>query len=89
MNIETPFPVEGTITVRENGARFSFPCAVEWMRETGQGNPNYLKQAENAVAREFGFATTVRVRFTANRSGEACGGYELLGVDNAAATEEA
>lgn len=77
MQIETPFPVEGTIEPTEYGYSASLPCASEWLTETEHGN--YLQQAVDRAARKYGEGTEVRVRFTADRSGDQCGGYELLG----------
>ena len=77
MDIETPFPVEGTVTPKENGYRASLPCASEWLTETDDGD--YLQRAVDRAAREFGDGTEVRVRFTSDRFGDQCGGFDLLG----------
>lgn len=74
--VETPFPVEGTITPKENGFRASLPCASEWIRETEHGDK--LQQAVDRAARKYGEGTEVRVRFT-SRDGMQCTDYELLG----------
>lgn len=54
------------------------------MTETEHGN--YLQQAVDRAAREYGEGTTVRVRFTGGQHG--CTGYQLLGkAENADETE--
>jgi hypothetical protein len=78
MDIETPFPVEGTITPEESGFRASLPCASEWLTETEDGT-NYLQRAVDRAARKHGNDVEVRVRFTAGPFGDGCGGFELLG----------
>ena len=77
MQVETPFPVEGTITPTDYGHSASLPCASEWLTETEHGD--YLQQAVDRAAREYGEGTEVRVRFTSDRFGDQCGGFELLG----------
>lgn len=75
--IETPFPVEGTITPTEYGYSASLPCESEWLTETENGN--VLQQAVDRATRKYGEGTEVRVRFTSDRFGEGCGDFELLG----------
>jgi|GEM_PF-5691977 len=77
MSIETPFPVEGTITATEYGYSASLPCADEWLSETENGD--FLQRAADRAAREYGDGTEVHVRFTSDRFGDQCGGFELLG----------
>lgn len=77
MQIETPFPVEGTVTPTEYGHSSNLPCETEWLTETEHGD--FLQQAVDRAAREYGEGTEVRVRFTADRFGEQCGDFELLG----------
>jgi len=77
MNIETPFPVEGTVTPTESGYRASLPCASEWLTETEYGD--YLQQAVDRAARRHGDGVEVRVRFTSDRYGDQCGGFRILG----------
>ena len=76
MQVETPFPVEGTITPTDYGHSASLPCASEWLTETEHGD--FLQQAVDRAAREYGEGTEVRVRFT-SRDGGQCTDYELLG----------
>ena len=75
MDIETPFPVEGTVTPRENGYGASLPCASEWLSETENGD--MLEQAVHEAVYEYGRGVEVRVRWTARHG--ICNGYELLG----------
>jgi hypothetical protein len=82
VDIETPFPVEGTITPTDHGYSASLPCESEWLTETENGD--VLQQAVDRAAREYDEGTEVRVRFTSDRFGDACGDFELLGP-----TEEA
>lgn len=74
--VDTPFPVEGTVTPKENGFHANLPCASEWLRETETGD--YLQQAVDRAARKYGEGTEVRVRFTSS-DGLQCTSYELLG----------
>lgn len=76
MNIETPFPVEGTIEPTEYGYSASLPCASEYMTETENGDQ--LQRAVDRAARKYGEGMEVRVRFT-SRDGMQCTDYELLG----------
>lgn len=76
-SLDTPFPVEGTVTPTDYGHSANLPCASEWLTETEDGD--YLQQAVDRAAREYGEGTEVRVRFTADRFGDGCGGFELLG----------
>lgn len=78
MSVETPFPVEGTITPTDYGYDASLPCVPEYMTETEDGT-NYLQAAADAASRAFGEGTEVRVRFTSDDAGMVCGGFELLG----------
>jgi len=75
--IETPFPVEGTITPTECGYSANLPCVTEWITETENGD--FLQRAVDRAAREYGNGVEVRVRFTSGRFGEQCAGFELLG----------
>lgn len=77
MQIETPFPVEGTITPTEYGYSASLPCESEWLTETEHGD--YLQQALDRAARKYGEGVEVRVRFTSDSWGDGCGGSTLLG----------
>lgn len=77
MELDTPFPVEGTVTPKDHGYSADLPCESEWLTETEHGD--YLQQAVDRAAREFGEGIEVRVRFTADRFGDQCGGFELLG----------
>lgn len=77
-SLDTPFPVEGTITPTDYGHSASLPCASEWLRETADGT-DYLQAAVDRAARKYGEGVEVRVRFTSDRDGMGCGGYELLG----------
>lgn len=78
MQVETPFPVEGTITPTDYGYSASLPCASEYLTETEDGT-DYLQASVDRAARKYGEGVKVRVRFTSDRSGMGCGGYELLG----------
>jgi len=75
--VDTPFPVEGTITPTDYGYSASLPCATEWLTETEYGD--YLQQAVDRAAREYGEGIEVRVRFTSDGFGDSCGGFTLLG----------
>ncbi|MFC7216508.1 hypothetical protein ACFQO4_20830 [Saliphagus sp. GCM10025334] len=77
MQIESPFPVEGTVTPTDYGHSTNLPCESEWLTEAPNGD--YLQQAVDRAAREYGEGTTVRVRWT-GRHGE-CNGFELLGTE--------
>lgn len=77
MSVETPFPVEGTVTPKDYGFGASLPCASEWLTETEHGD--YLQQAVDRAARKYGEGVEVRVRFTSDKFGDQCGGFELLG----------
>lgn len=81
MQIETPFPVEGTITPDDHGFSASVPCASDWLRETEHGD--VLQQAVDRAARKHGEGTTVRVRFTSS-DGVQCTDFELLGEEEVA-----
>lgn len=74
--VDTPFPVEGTITPKETGYRASIPCASEWLTQTETGD--YLQQAVDRAARKYGNGVEVRVRFE-SRDGLQCTSYQLLG----------
>lgn len=75
--METPFPVEGTITPDENGYTASVPCETMWLTETENGD--VLQQAVDRAAREHGVGTEVGVRFTARGIGGDVS-FELLGA---------
>ena len=75
--LDTPVPVEGTVTPTDYGHSASLPCASVWLTETETGD--YLQRAVDRAARKYGEGTEVRVRFTADRAGVTCGGFELLG----------
>ncbi|ELZ04961.1 hypothetical protein [Natrialba asiatica] len=77
MQVETPFPVEGTITPTDYGYSASLPCASVYLTETEHGD--FLQQAVDRAAREYGEGVEVRVRFTADATGLQCGDFELLG----------
>ena len=84
LEIETPFPVEGTITPRENCFGASLPCASEWLTETENGD--ILERAVDRAARKYGNGTEVKVTFTDDGHGNA-NDFDLHGpVEN---TEEA
>jgi len=76
MKIETPFPVEGTITPKETGSHASLSCASEWVTQTENGD--LLQRAVDRAARKYGNGTKVEVRFTDDGHGVAQD-YELLG----------
>ena len=76
LDIDTPFPVEGTITPRENGYSASFPCETEWLTETENGD--VLQQAVDRAARKYGEDTEVEVVFRDDGHGNA-NGFDLLG----------
>jgi len=78
VSIETPFPVEGTVTPLENGYRADLPCESEWLTETEDGT-DYLQGAVDRAARKFGEGVAVRVRFESDRFGDGCGNFRLLG----------
>jgi len=78
-DIETPFPVEGTITPNANGFSASLgDVASEWLTQTEDGT-DYLQAAVDRAARKFGEGVEVRVRFTSDAHGLGCGDFELLG----------
>ncbi len=76
--IETPFPVEGTVTPTDYGYSADIPCASEYLTET-EDNTDYLQAAVDRAARKYGEGVEVRVRFTSDADGLGCGGFELLG----------
>jgi hypothetical protein len=78
MQIETPFPVEGTVKATDYGHSSKLPCASEWLTETESGT-NYLQAAVDRVARKYGEGVEARVRFTSDSFGDGCGGYTILG----------
>ena len=78
MSVESPFPVEGTVTPKESGYSASLPCASEYMTETESGT-DYLQAAVDRAAREYGEGVEVRVRFTSGPAGLGCEGFEVLG----------
>lgn len=75
--IDTPFPVEGTITPTEHGYSASLPCESIWLTETDHGD--VLQAAVDRAARKYGEGVEVRVRFDADDWGDQCGYYTLLG----------
>ena len=77
MSVQTPFPVEGTVTATDYGYAANLPCASEWLTETEHGD--VLQQAVDRAARKYGEGVEVRVRFTSDHFGDGCGGFELLG----------
>ncbi|MFC4553512.1 MULTISPECIES: hypothetical protein [Halorussus] len=87
MSIETPFPVEGTITPRENGFGASLPCESEWLSETENGD--ILQRAVDRASREYGNGVEVAVVFHDDGHGNAQS-FDLLGLaeetDTASAT---
>lgn len=76
MNIETPFPVEGTVTPTEYGHSSSLPCASEWLTETENGD--LLQRAVDRAAREYGEGTEVEVVFYDDGHGVA-NDFEIVG----------
>lgn len=74
--IETPFPVQGTITPQENGYRASLDAAYEWVSETENGD--LLQRAVDCAAWKYGTGTEVHVQFTADGHG-VCTDFQLLG----------
>lgn len=76
-DIDTPFPVVGTITPTDYGYSASLPCASEWLTETDHGD--VLQAAVDRAARKYGEGVEVRVRFEADKWGDQCGDYTLLG----------
>jgi len=79
LDIDTPFPVEGTITPKPSGYRASLPCATEWLTETDNGD--VLQQAVDRAARKHGEGVEVRVRFTSKGHGVAQD-FEILGRES-------
>lgn len=75
--VETPFPVEGTITPTERGYSANLPCSSLYLTETEDGT-DYLQAAVDRAAREYGEGVEVRVRFTSGVSGLGCAGFTLL-----------
>ena len=69
LEIETPFPVEGTITPRENGYGASLPCASEWLSETENGD--LLQRAVDRAARKYGNGVEVEVTWRDDGHGNA------------------
>lgn len=61
MSIQTPFPVEGTITPTEYGHSAILPCDSVWLTETEDGT-DYLQNAVDRAARKYGEGTEVHVR---------------------------
>lgn len=76
MELETPFPVEGTITPTEYVHSASLPCASEWLTETENGD--VLQAAVDRAARQYGEGTEVEVVFRDDGHGNA-NDFELLG----------
>ena len=76
MSIETPFPVEGTVTPTEYGHSASLPCADEWLTETENGD--ILQQAVDRAARKYGEGVEVEVVFRDDGHGNASG-FDILG----------
>jgi hypothetical protein len=75
--IQTPFPVEATVTPREGGGySATLPCPDEWMEHTEHGD--YVQQAADSAARKHGNQTTVSVRFNSD-DGETCSSFEIIG----------
>jgi hypothetical protein len=74
--VETPFPVEGTLTATESGYTLDLPCATEWLTETETGD--YVDKAVQRIALEYGEGIGVRVRWTDDGHG-VCNSFELLG----------
>lgn len=72
---EDPFPVEGTITLRENGFRSSLPCAPEWLTETENGDQ--LKKAVHEAAYEYDVGQEIHVIWYASHG--ICNSYEIVG----------
>lgn len=80
-SIETPFPVDGTITPTETGFQIDVPCSLAWLIHADAGEyTNVMDQAAEAAAATFGTDNPVRVRFVADAAGDQCGGYELRGL---------
>lgn len=77
VSVDSPFPVEGTVTATNYGLSVTLPCDRAWVRETEHGD--FVKRAAAKAEQEYGEGTEVRVRFTADRSGDQCGDFELLG----------
>jgi hypothetical protein len=77
MSVQTPFPVEATVTPRESGGYSAdFPCHDEWLDHPEHGD--YLKQAADRAARKYGNQTTVSVRLKSD-DGETCSGFKIIG----------
>lgn len=76
MSIETPFPVEGTVTPREYGHSASLPCASEWLTETENGD--ILQRAVDRAARRYGNDVEVEVVFRDDGHGMARD-FEIVG----------
>jgi hypothetical protein len=74
--IETPFPVEGTVTPREDGFGASLPCASEWLSETENGD--VLQRAVDRAARKHGNGVEVEVTWYDDGHGNAHG-FEIHG----------
>lgn len=75
--VETPFPVEGTITPKKSGYSANLPCSSLYLTETEDGT-DYLQAAVDRAAREYGEGVGVRVRFTSGVSGLGCAGFTLI-----------
>ena len=75
MDIETPFPIEGTITPRENGYSANLDAPSEWLTETEHGD--MLQRAVDRAAREHGNDVTVEVMFYSDGHG-VCNDYALF-----------
>lgn len=68
MNVNTPFPVEGTIEATEYGFSADIPCDSMWLRETE--NVDILQRAVDRVARKYRGGYEVEVRFTEESLGD-------------------
>jgi hypothetical protein len=88
MSVQSPFPVEGTIVIKESGYRARFPCATEWLSQTEHGD--LLQWAVDRSRAKYGTGVEVRVRFTEDEAHGGAGDFELLGVtDSDASTDVA
>lgn len=75
VDIETPFPVEATITPKEYGYGANLPCASEWLTETEHGDK--LQAAVDRARSEYGNETEVEVVFYGDGHGQ-CKEFSLI-----------
>ncbi|ELZ96611.1 hypothetical protein [Haloferax sulfurifontis] len=61
MSVDNPFPIRGTITLKENGRIASLDSVTEWVTETDHGD--LLQQATDRARRLYGNGVEVEVEF--------------------------